>query len=74
LHEAARQLVADRQYAEREQLRPLPGQAEYLDLVRAVVGQAPNDVDKQQRLIALAARFTLKKSPGALLPSTEESP
>lgn len=30
LEEAARQLVADRRYAEAEQLSPLPGQAEYL--------------------------------------------
>jgi MoxR-like ATPase len=63
LREAARQLVADRRYAEQEQLSPLPGQAEYLDLVRAVIGLAQGDVDKQKALLASAARFTLRKHP-----------
>lgn len=63
LREAARQLVEDRRYAEQEQLSPLPGQAEYLDLVRAVIGLAQGDVDKQKTLLASAARFTLRKHP-----------
>jgi MoxR-like ATPase len=61
LHEAARQLVQDRKFAEQQQLRPLPGQAEYLDLVRAVVGLAEGDVDKQEALLASAAQFALRK-------------
>jgi len=63
LREAARQLVADRRYAAQAQLSPLPGQAEYLDLVRAVIGLAPHDTDKQKALLASAARFTLRKHP-----------
>ena len=63
LLEAARQLVADRKAAEQQQLRPLPGQAEYLDLVRAVVGLAEGEVDKQEALLASAARFALRKHP-----------
>ena len=66
LHEAARQLVADRTFADKEQLRPLPGQAEYLDLVRAVIGLAKGNVKKQKGLLAMAAQFTLKKHPGML--------
>jgi MoxR-like ATPase len=63
LREAARQLVVDRRHAEQEQLSPLPGQAEYLDLIRAVIGLAQGDVDKQKALLASAARFTLRKHP-----------
>jgi len=62
LHEAACQLVADRRTADEQQLSPLPGQAEYLDLVRAVVERARNDVEKQLGLIQSAARFILKKN------------
>ena len=61
LHEAARQLVADRRAAEAAQLSPLPGQAEYLDLVRAVIGLAPGDEEAQYHLLASIARFTLNK-------------
>lgn len=64
LREAARQLVEDRQTAERNQWRPLPGQAEYLDLVRAVVELAPRkNARKQQELLAVVAPFTLRKHP-----------
>ncbi len=61
LHEAARQLVADRNAADAAQLSPLPGQAEYLDLVRAVVGLAPGDGATQRGLLVSIARFTLRK-------------
>jgi MoxR-like ATPase len=61
LRQAAEQLVADRQFAERAQLSPLPGQAEYLDLVRAVIGMAAGNKRKQRQLIDAATRFTLKK-------------
>ncbi len=66
LHDAAQQLVEDRKFAVEQQLRPLPGQAEYLDLVRAVVALAQGDVAKQQKLLASAARFTLRKHPSML--------
>jgi MoxR-like ATPase len=74
LREAARQLVADRQAAEQQQLNPLPGQAEYLDLVRAVVGLAPGDVARQKELLASAARFTLRKHPEMSAHSPEVMP
>lgn len=63
LEEAARQLLEDRRYAEQEQLSPLPGQAEYLDLLRVVIGQAPHDVEKQKTLLDKARLFTLRKHP-----------
>ena len=66
LQEAAKQLVADRTFADKEQLRPLPGQAEYLDLVRAVIGLAEGNKKKQKELLAMAAQFTLQKHPGML--------
>jgi MoxR-like ATPase len=58
---AAEQLVSDRHFAQQHQLRPLPGQAEYLDLVRAVIGLAKGDLDQQQALIDEAAAYTLQK-------------
>ena len=63
LHEAAQQLVADRKVADEAQLNPLPGQAEYLDLVRAVIHLAGNDRERQKQLLKSTARFTLKKHP-----------
>lgn len=63
LREAARQLVGDRRVAAEQQLSPLPGQAEYLDLIRGVVELAPRKFKDQLRLIQSAARFTYKKHP-----------
>lgn len=74
LREAARQLVEDRRAAAQAQLSPLPGQAEYLDLVRAVIEQAPKDVAKQQALLALVARFALRKHPDMVRPVPEATP
>jgi MoxR-like ATPase len=61
LKKAAELLARDRAEAEQRHWRPLPGQAEYLDLVRAVVTQAPGKPKQQQRLIDEVARFVLKK-------------
>lgn len=61
LLEAARQLAADRKVADERGLKPRPGQAEYLDLVRAVVALANDDVAKQKDLLTKVARFTLRK-------------
>ncbi|MBM3226617.1 MAG: AAA family ATPase, partial [Candidatus Tectomicrobia bacterium] len=71
--EAARQLVGDRHVAEQAQLRPLPGQAEYLDLVRAVIELAPSDEKKQTALLAAIAPFVLRKSPEGW-PASRETP
>jgi len=65
LETAAELLADDRANAERHHWRPLPGQAEYLDLVRAVVTQAAGDMARQQALIDQVATFVLKKHPDA---------
>lgn len=62
LKAAADQLADDRERAQNRQLRPLPGQAEYLDLVRALHALTPNDPKKQKRIIGKLARFTFGKS------------
>lgn len=64
LHAAAKLLVQDRRQAEQEHWLPLPGQAEYLDLVRAVLDLAA-DPDQQRDLLAQVSRYVLKKHPGA---------
>ncbi len=65
LQEAAKLLLQDRRKAEQEHWLPLPGQAEYLDLVRAVIHLAPEDAQQQRDLLAKVARYVLKKHPGA---------
>ncbi len=63
LGRAAGLLADDRDFALQHRL-PLPGQAEYLDLVRAVVALAPDDQDRQEKIIKTVAGFTLKKHVG----------
>ncbi|WP_427501419.1 AAA family ATPase [Methylomonas sp. MED-D] len=65
LNKAAELLAQDRAEAEQRHWRPLPGQAEYLDLLRAVVTLARGKPKQQQRLIDEVARFVLKKHPEA---------
>ncbi len=62
---AAQLLADDRAVAQQRHWRPLPGQAEYLDLVRAVVRQSEGDRGLQNRLIGQVAEFVLKKHPEA---------
>jgi MoxR-like ATPase len=64
LHEAAKLLIQDRKKAEQEQWLPLPGQAEYLDLVRAVLDLGA-DLDQQRALLHQVSRYVLRKYPGA---------
>ena len=64
LRKAAELLVHDRRKAEQERWLPLPGQAEYLDLVRAVL-ELGADPDQQCNLLAKVSRYVLKKHPGA---------
>lgn len=61
LQEAARQLAKDRKEAAKDPHNPKPGQAEYLDLVRAVVALAQNDPAQQKSLLAKVARFVSSK-------------
>lgn len=64
LEEAAKQLYGDRAKAKQQQLKPYPGQAEFLDLVRAVIGQEKK-LDKQTELLKRISKFALKKNRGA---------
>jgi MoxR-like ATPase len=61
LRKAARMLAEDRRAA-LEQGWPAPGQAEYLDLLRAVKKMAADEAG-QLKLLETIARFVLKKSP-----------
>lgn len=58
--EAATQLVKDRKEAEKLNL-PTPGQAEYLDILRAVVGIAKEDKDEQLKTLTAISHFALVK-------------
>lgn len=60
LAEAADQLIADRQEAQRDQ-RYAPGLAEYLDLAIALA-RLGETAERQRELLALTARFALRKS------------
>jgi len=44
---------------------PLPGQAEFLDLLRAVIAMRPGEPDKQLQVLDEISKFALKKHPGA---------
>ncbi|MBF8271855.1 MAG: ATPase AAA [Magnetococcales bacterium] len=61
LKEAADLLHTHRRLAAEERITPLPGQAEYLDLLRAVLklGKSQNE---QITMLQVVARFTLKKN------------
>lgn len=65
LCEAAEQLAKDRQQATENRQFPLPGQAEYLDLFRALLTLKPNSPQEQRNLLAKIAMYTFKKHPGA---------
>jgi MoxR-like ATPase len=58
---AAADLQRDRRAAYQAGSRPLPGQAEYLDLVRAALASAPGDPDKQEANLKVFSKFILRK-------------
>jgi MoxR-like ATPase len=62
LQESAKLLAEDREEARRRQNYPLPGQAEHLDLVRAVRELKPDNPYEQMTLLGLIRNFVLKKS------------
>lgn len=69
LRRAAEMLVDDREKARREHWLPLPGQAEYLDLVRAVVALSSRVGGKQltpEKILDSVEGFVLKKHPEAI--------
>ena len=61
LEEAGRQLFRDRKVARENGLRPLPGQAEYMDLLRALKNLGREDEKKQRELLSQIGQFILKK-------------
>lgn len=65
LNAAAAQLAEDRQQAREYHLRPLPGQAEYLDLVR-VLRDISDSPQEREKLLKDLGEFTLQKAPGGL--------
>jgi MoxR-like ATPase len=62
--DAARLLVQDRRAAKENNLRPLPGQAEFLDLLRALRHMYPGQVKKQADALHSVSAFVLKKHAG----------
>lgn len=62
LGSAAAMLAEDREAA-RKTDQPLPGQAEYLDLVRAVLKLVPGDVARQIEIMDRIRAFSLRKHP-----------
>jgi len=72
LARAAELLILDRQAAEQARRLPLPGQAEYLDLVRAVLCLAGGDAAAQTTVLRRIADFALKKHPDAIAESPPE--
>jgi MoxR-like ATPase len=61
LRKAAVLLVEDRKAAKEAQARPLPGQAEYLDLLRAVLTEFGGDLQAQMEALDKNAEYTLRK-------------
>jgi hypothetical protein len=60
-HAAAELLVQDRTAARQQFVEPWPGQAEYLDLLRAVLHLEPDKVENHQATLESVARFALRK-------------
>jgi MoxR-like ATPase len=61
LRYAADLLADDREHAEKEHLVPLPGQAEYLDLLRAVRGMASQKYSTQMEMLDELRDYVFKK-------------
>jgi MoxR-like ATPase len=64
LEHAANLLADDRAESQAAHVTPLPGQAEYLDLVRAVTEIKPNQPDEQREVLMHIKDFVLKKRIG----------
>ena len=64
LKETARQLADDRADAQAAHVTPLPGQAEYLDLIRAITQIKPNSAADQLAVLDDIKEFVLKKRTG----------
>jgi MoxR-like ATPase len=62
---AAGMVADDRARARQENWLPLPGQAEFIDLVRAVKNLAQGDASAQKTILERIAPFALRKRPEA---------
>ena len=60
-HSAAVMLVRDRTIAREQFVEPWPGQAEYLDLIRAVLHIEPDTAENHQAVLESVAEFALRK-------------
>jgi MoxR-like ATPase len=69
LMDAAALLADDRATARSNNWRPLPGQAEYLDLVRAVIELSRGDKAKQTEWLTRIKGYALHKHPDAFMRS-----
>jgi MoxR-like ATPase len=58
---AAELLVRDRQTAREKNVTPLPGQAEYLDLLRAVFHLEPDSVAGQEKILESVSKYAVRK-------------
>ncbi|MGP0063361.1 MAG: AAA family ATPase [Isosphaeraceae bacterium] len=58
---AAELLVVDRRTARERNATPLPGQAEYLDLLRAVFHLEPDSVAAQEKLLESVSQYAVRK-------------
>ena len=58
---AANMLIDDREEAKRRARRPVPGQAEYLDLLRALNAKHPGKPEEQREMLDNIAKFALRK-------------
>ncbi len=65
LKKAAEILAGDRERAQENHQLPLPGQAEYLDMLRAVGNLCPDDTEQQISKLKQVAAFALRKHPDA---------
>ena len=61
LQRAATDLLRDRHAAFLAGWKPLPGQAEYLDLIRAALASAPDKPEQQLRNLKAFSKFILRK-------------
>lgn len=62
LEKGAEILIRDREEAIKRNAKPLPGQAEYLDMIRAVVHRHRGELSDQLALLETVANFIVKKS------------
>lgn len=66
LKKAAELVAGERKLARERHWRPLPGQAEYIDLLRSILVQGGRDnADRHQELLDVVAEYVLVKHPDA---------